>query len=272
MCRVLEVSRAGYYAWRDRKPNRRACVEVQLVSHIRTIHKKSSGTYGSPRIYVDLKKAGVLCGRHKVATIMRKHGIIGKKRFFRVTTTDSRHDYAVAKNLLERRFSPHQTTPDRTWVSDITAIPTSEGWLYLAIILDLYSRRVIGWSMSELRDTAIILDAFRMALAYRSPAKGSIFHSDRGSQYACGIFQAVLKESGFLSSMSRKRDCWDNAVAESFFATMKTELTKGTRFTTRKAARAAIFEYIEIWYNRQRRHSTLGYLSPVEFEKAYQAA
>jgi putative transposase len=273
MCRVLEVSRAGYYAWRDRKPSRRSVVDVELLAAIKAAHRRSRSYYGSPRVHAELASTGVACGRKRIARIMRRHGIVGKKRRqFRIATTDSRHAYAVAPNLLDRRFDPAVTAPNCAWVGDITAVSTFEGWLYLAVVLDLRSRLVIGWSMDATRDAQIVIDALTMAIAHRGAGLATIFHSDRGSQYACGAFQAVLSAHGIIGSMSRKGNCWDNAVAESFFATLKLELVDGARFKTRGDAQAAIFEYIEVWYNRQRRHSTIGNVSPAEFDRADQAA
>ena len=273
MCRVLEVSRAGYYAWRERKPSRRAEVDVELLAAIKAAHQRSRSYYGSPRIHTELTSGGIACSRKRIARIMRRHGIVGKKRRqYRIATTDSRHSYAVAPNLLERKFDPATTAPNRAWVGDITGIPTSEGWLYLAVVIDLRSRLVIGWSMSATRDAQIVIDALLMAIANRGATAGTIFHSDQGSQYACGAFQTVLSSHGIIASMSRKGNCWDNAVAESFFATLKLELVDDARFKSRAAAQTAIFEYIEVWYNRQRRHSTIGNVSPAEFDRADRAA
>ena len=272
MCRVLEVSRAGYYAWRDRKPSRRASVDVELLVAIKAAHQRSRTCYGSPRIHAELASTGIACGRKRIARIMRRHGIVGKKRRqFRIATTDSRHAYMVAPNLLARQFDSAITARNGAWVGDITAVPTFEGWLYLAVVLDLRSREVIGWSMNPTRDALIVIDALGMAIVRRGVSPSTIFHSDRGSQYACGAFQTMLSAHRITCSMSRKGDCWDNAVAESFFATLKLELADGAHFKTRVVAQAAIFEYIEVWYNRQRRHSAIGNVSPAEFDRADQA-
>jgi putative transposase len=273
MCRVLEVSRAGYYAWRDRRPSRRAEADIELRAAIETAYQRSRGYYGSPRIHTQLRRSGVLCARKRVARIMRQHGFVGKKRRqFRLRRADSRRTYAASPNLLARKFDPASVAPNSVWIGDITYIPTFEGWLYLAVVLDLHSRAVIGWAMDAVRDAAIVIDALTMAIAHRRPDRGTVFHSDRGSQYGCDAFRVVLAEHHFVQSMSRKGDCWDNAVAESFFATLKLELVEGARFPTRTAARAATFEYIEVWYNRQRLHSTLGFAAPADFERAGRAA
>jgi putative transposase len=273
MCRVLEVSKAGYYAWRDRTPSRRAKVDADLLVKIQAAHRASRGCYGSPRIHAELVSSGTGCGRKRVARIMRKNGIVGKKRRqFRVSTTDSSHSDPIAPNIVARSFSPAQNAPDRAWVGDITYIPTFEGWLYLAVVIDLHTRKVVGWAMDQTLDAKIVIDALRMAIAHRRPMPGAIFHSDRGSQYACRDFRTLLAKNHLTPSMSRKGDCWDNAVAESFFATLKLELVDGARFRTRAIARSSIFEYIEVWYNRQRRHSTLGNVSPAVFERDSQAA
>lgn len=272
MCRVLEVSRAGYYAWRDRKLSNRAERDIELFAAIRASHKRSRGNYGSPRIHAELAKNGTRCGRKRVARIMRRHGIVGKKRRHFRLTTDSRRAHPAAPNVVARKFDPAIVAPNSVWVGDITYIPTFEGWLYLAVVLDLHSRRVIGWAMNAMRDAAIAIDALEMAVADRQPSAGTVFHSDQGSQYTCEAFRAALARHGFVQSMSRKSNCWDNAVAESFFATLKLELVDGARFATRSAARAGIFEYIEVWYNRQRLHSTLGFTAPADFERAGQAA
>jgi putative transposase len=273
MCRVLEVSRAGYYAWRERKPSRHAQVDRELLGTIKAAHERSRGYYGSPRIHVVLRKNGVRCGRKRIVRIMRRHGIVGKKRRqFRMRRADSRSSYAIAQNLVARKFDPAIVAPNSVWVGDITYLPTFEGWLYLAVVLDLHSRKVIGWAMRDDRDAAIVIAALKMALDHRSPRRGTIFHSDQGSQYTCEAYRAVLAEHGLLQSMSRKGDCWDNAVVESFFATLKLELVEGARFATRNAARSAVFEYLEVWYNQQRLHSTLGFAAPAEFERAEEAA
>lgn len=267
MCRVLKVSRSGYYAWRNRDESARVVKDHEIAIDILAAYEKSRGSYGSPRVHEELKANGVRCGRKRVARIMRKNGIRARtKRSFRVTT-NSNHAYPIAPNILNREFSPSAIgRPNRVWVGDITYIPTREGWLFLAVLLDLFSRRVVGWSMSYRMERRLTLDALSAALGNRSPRRGIVGHTDRGSQYASGDYQERLKECGMICSMSRKGDCWDNAVAESFFATLKRELVDLCDWKTRDEARAAIFEYIEVWYNRERRHSSIGYMSPVNYE------
>jgi transposase InsO family protein len=266
MCRVLEVSRAGYYAWRARPLCDRVKDDRVLTAKIREIQKQVKASYGSPRTHQELKALGFKCGRHRVARVMREAGIRAKSaRKFRVTT-QSEHAYVAAPNVLDRQFSLEQhPKPDRTWAADITYIPTLEGWLYLAVILDLATRRVVGWSLSTRLNQELTLAALRMALLHRG-AKGGLHHSDRGVQYASFTYQRMLKEAGFAASMSRVGDCWDNAVVESFFATLTKELLVDGIFKTRGQASGKLFAFIEIWYNRRRRHSSLGYRSPVEFE------
>jgi putative transposase len=267
MCQVLGVSRSGYYAWQKRPESRRKQQDSSLKSRIRTIHKQSRGTYGSIRIHQELRDQGVACGRHRVARLMREDGLIAKVRKRYKATTDSRHNLPVAPNLLERDFAP--IGPDQTWSSDITYIWTAEGWLYLAVVLDLFSRSVVGWSMSHRIDRHLVMNALRMAIKRRSPASGLIHHSDRGSQSASDEFQVLLTKHHMRCSMSRKGDCWDNAPVESFFGTLKQELVFHHRYRTRQQARQSLFDYIECFYNRQRRHSTLGYLSSARFEEAH---
>jgi len=266
MCRVLEVSRAGYYAWRARPLCDRVKDDRVLTAKIREIQTQVKASYGSPRTHRELKALGFKCGRHRVARVMREAGIRAKSaRKFRVTT-QSEHGYVAAANVLDRQFSLGQhPEPDRTWAADITYIPTLEGWLYLAVILDLATRRVVGWSLSTRLNQELTLAALRMALLHRG-AKGGLHHSDRGVQYASFTYLRMLKEAGFRSSMSRVGDCWDNAVVESFFATLTKELLVDGIFETRAEASRKLFEFIEIWYNRRRRHSSLGYRSPAEFE------
>ena len=237
---------------------------------IRKEHRRSRERYGSPRIAKELEARGVKCSENRVARRMRLSGIVAKtRRRFKVTTR-SKHNYPVTYNLINQNFNTER--PDQTWVSDITYVWTSEGWLYLAVILDLFSRQAVGWSMSHSLSQELALKAFRQALWRRSPGSGVIFHSDQGVQYACQAFRDLLKEHKFVQSMSNKGNCYDNAVAESFFHTLKTELVYFESYQTRDEARKSIFEYIEIFYNRQRRHSTLGYLSPVNFELLHRAA
>jgi transposase InsO family protein len=267
MCKVLGVSKSGYYSWLKRKPSKRAIENQKLMEQIRQVYKKSKGTYGSPRITEELKINYVHVSRRRVARLMRKANIrsITKKRF--VVTTDSKHSYPVAPNLLNREFSVDRL--GKVWVSDLTYIRTIEGWLYLTVIIDLADRRVIGWSMSNsMHTTATIIPAWRMAVRNRPITEELIFHSDRGVQYACTEFKELITGNVLVNqSMSRKGDCWDNAVAESFFKTIKTELIYRHSYATRKQAALSVFEYIETWYNTQRRHSSLNYLSPLEFAK-----
>jgi putative transposase len=264
LCRNLEVSKAGYYAWRNRKPSARARKDAKLRTAIQSIHEQKRGLYGSPRIHAELKARKVRVARKRVARIMRMDGLKAKKRRHFTVTTVTSHSYPIAKNILAREFKP--TQPNRAWVADITAFSTREGWLYLAVVLDLYSRRVIGWSMSAKIDAALVLNALRTAVAARRPGPGLIVHTDRGSQYACREYRAFVIANQIVPSMSRKGNCWDNAVAESFFSSLKTELKPERLWSTHSEARSAIFEYIETWYNRTRRHSTNQYLSPIDFE------
>jgi len=267
MCRVLRVSKAGYYAWGKRAPSARTTADEQLAERIRTVHRTSRRTYGSPRVHAELQAQGRRHGRKRIERLMRTRGIRAKaRRRFRVTT-DSKHAHPIAPNTLARQFAVEQVAaPDRVWVGDITYLLTREGWLYLAIVLDLGSRRVIGWAMRHTLEGVLTEDALTMALTGRRPGPGVLHHTDRGSQYAAGDYRALLSAHGMACSMSRVGDCWDNAVAESFFATLKRELADEADWATRDDARTAVFEYIEVWYNRQRRHSSLDYLSPVAYE------
>lgn len=266
MCRVLEVSKAGYYAWRARPLCDRVRDDRVLTAKIREIQKEVRGRYGSPRTFQELKALGFKCGEHKVARLMRNAGIRAKSaRKFRVTT-QSEHAHSVAPNVLNRNFSIEQNTkPDRAWAADITYIPTKEGWLYLAVVIDLATRRVVGWSVRTWLDQELAISALKMALMHRG-ARSGLHHSDRGVQYASSGYQRLLKQAGFKASMSRKGDCWDNAVVESFFATLTKELLVDGVFESRAQASRELFEFIEIWYNRRRRHSSLGYRTPAEFE------
>ena len=267
LCRVLEVSRSGFYAWEDRDPSKRSMDDDKLVVEIVAIHKASRETYGSPRVHMELQAMGIAVSRKRVARLMRTLGLESprKKRF--KATTDSKHDMPVAENVLDRKFEVE--APDLAWVTDITYVWTDEGWLYLAAILDLFSRRVVGFAMSARIDRALVLQALRHAAGRRLPDAGLTHHSDRGSQYASADYRRALRDLQIVCSMSRKGNSWDNAVAESFFATQKTELVYRRRFATRAEAREAIFDFIETFYNPRRRHSTLGYLSPMEFEKKF---
>ncbi len=263
MCRSLRVSPSGYYAWRVRPESRRARYDRQLTRVIRRVHAESDGTYGSPRIHADLKATGLACGRPKVARLMRNAGLKGcPKRRFRVTTKSGP---AQASNLLEQDFSAKDA--NQRWASNITFIWTGQGWLYLAVVMDLYSRRIIGWSMSRRINRHLVLNALTMALGQRHPTPELIHHSDRGSQYLSDDFQALLKQHGITCSMSDKGSCFDNAVVESFFATLKRERVKRRKYRTRDEARANVFDYIERFYNRQRRHGYVGNISPAEFEE-----
>lgn len=268
MCAVLQVSRSGFYAAQRRAPSARARADQRLRLEIRAVHAASRRRYGAPKIHRELRAQGIRCGRKRIARLMRAEGLRAQRvRAFRVTT-QSTHREALAPNRLERRFAlaahPRQ---DRVWVADLTYLRTRAGWLYLAVILDLASRRVIGWCADAGLDDTLTLRALRMALAHRRPPTGGLHHSDRGVQYASAAYRALLSEHGFTSSMSRARDCWDNAVAESFFATLKTELAADAHWPTRQAAQRDLFQYLEIWYNRQRRHATLDYRTPAQYEQ-----
>jgi transposase InsO family protein len=266
MCHALAVQRSGYYAWRRRTPSTRAQANEVLLKLIREEHETSRKTYGSPRIKKVLERKGVLCGKNRVARLMRMHGIAAKKRHkWHPTTTQRKPGVVPAPNWLNQEFTA--VAPNRKWVSDFTYIDTAEGWLYLATVLDLFSRKVVGWAMSEWMDTDLVETAWQMALLGRRPEPGLLHHSDQGSQYTSAAYQKSLTTALVQLSMSRVGNCYDNAVAESFFGTLKTECVTG-QFATRALAHTSIFEYIEVWYNRQRLHSTLGYLSPVEFERS----
>lgn len=267
MCRALEVTRSGYYAWRKRKPSVRATRKERLRVEVRAIHRTTRGRYGSPRVHAELQARGERVSRKQVARLMREEGLKGKKRRRFRTTTNSEHAHPVAQNVLDRKFAVEEIEgPNRAWAADITYVPTREGWLYLAVVLDLASRLVVGWSMGTTLESSLAIDALEMALQRRRPGKGLLHHSDRGVQYASNEYRARLEGQTALASMSRKGNCWDNAVAESFFATLKVELVYRQPMPTRDAARAAVFEYVEVFYNRQRLHSSLGYSSPVEYE------
>jgi transposase InsO family protein len=265
MCRVLEVSRSGYYRWLKRKPSQRAIDNKRLDAEIREIYDSSKGRYGSPKITEELQDRGRRVSKNRVARRMRDAGLRSKvRRKYRVTT-DSKHHFPVAPNLLERNFTAE--TPDKVWVSDITYLATRSGWLYLTVIIDLFSRMVVGWALSSSLSHEMVVTALKRAIKRRRPGDGLIFHSDRGVQYACTEFRKELGKHHFVQSMSRKGNCWDNAVAESFFGIMKTELVYHEKYEGHQDTLHSIFEYIEAFYNRERRHSTLGYLCPVEYEK-----
>jgi putative transposase len=266
MCRVLAVSPGGYYDWRGRPASSRTRRREALVVSIKAIHAEVKARYGSPRIHAELVARGQPCCVNTVARLMRREGVAAKaRRRFRITT-DSNHGRPVAENVLDRRFVP--AAANQAWTADITYIATAEGWLYLAAVEDLHSRRIIGWSMGPRADSRLVVDALEMALAGRRPGPGLVAHSDRGSQYASEHYQGVLARHGITCSMSRRGNCWDNAPMESFFASLRKELTRGDQFATRAEARAELFEYIEVFYNQTRRHSSLGYRSPIEYERA----
>jgi len=267
-CRVLDVSRSGYYAWRTRPRNQLSQRRDELTSQIRAVHaRKYHDAYGAPRIQRELAAQGVHCNRKTVAKVMKQAGIRARTvKKFRVTTTDSDHPYPVAENIVNREFTPSKK--NLTWSADITYIPTNEGWLYLAVVEDLYSRKITGWSMSERIDSRLVVDALEMAIQREIPAAGLTAHSDRGVQYASDHYQRLLRQHNVTCSMSRKANCWDNAPVESFFATLKKELVHQQRYRTRSEARNSLFEYIETFYNRVRRHSALDFQSPLQFEQA----
>lgn len=265
MCRVLDIARSGYYAWRKQPLSARKMADLLLLMHIRDIFEQSRQTYGSYRIQATLADQGLRCGRKRVARLMREYELEPKTtRPFKVVTTDTNHTLPVAPNRLNQEFTADR--PDQIWLADITYVPTAEGWLYLAVVLDLYSRRIVGWAMSDSLHRQLVIDALQMALTARQPPPGLLHHSDRGSQYASEEYQALLTQAQMVGSMSRKGNCYDNAPLESFFGTFKTELVFHQHYATQAEARLDIFEYIEVFYNRFRRHSALGYNSPVNYE------
>jgi putative transposase len=267
LCHHLEVSPSGYYDWQKRRlaPGLRVLENQALAQDIKKLHAQSRQTYGSPRIQMELRKAGRRHGRNRIARLMQEEGICGRQKGrYRVRTTDSNHDQPIASNLLAQ--APRATAPNQLWVADITYIKTQENWLYLAAILDLYSRKIVGWAMSEHIDTGLVLKALSMALLHRSPPAELILHSDRGVQYASAEYRRALTQAGLVASMSRKANCYDNASMESFWSTLKLELIFRRDFASHAQARSQIFDYIETFYNRQRSHSALNYRSPVDFE------
>jgi transposase InsO family protein len=270
MCRVLGVTRSGYYGWKRRGQSRWVRRDEILLEKIKESHRQSNGRYGSPNIHKDLREWGYRCSRKRVARLMREAGLRSKtvKRF--KVTTQSKHTLPVAENLLQRDFTA--MAPTKAWVSDITYLWTRQGWLYLCVILDLWDRKVVGWNISEGLGAELVVETLRRAVVRRKPGDGLVFHSDRGIQYCSEAFRAELRRYSMLQSMSRKGDCWDNAVAESFFGILKRELVYHETYHTRDDARLSLFQYIEGWYNRKRRHSTLGRVSPLEFENIAQAA
>jgi transposase InsO family protein len=267
MCEALEVSESGYYAWAARDPSPAERRRAGLVAAIEVIHAEVRGRYGSPRMAAELNARGHACSENMVAKLMRERGIRAKapRRFVR--TTDSRHGLSVADNVLDRDFDP--SGPNAAWSADITYIPTADGWLYLAVVEDLFSRMIVGWAMAGTMESRLVVDALDMAVRRRLPGEGLVAHSDRGSQYASDHYRRLLERHGIACSMSRVGQCWDNAPVESFFASLKRELVHGERYTTHGEARASIFEYVETFYNRVRRHSSLGYVSPAEYERTH---
>ena len=268
MCDVLTVSISGYRAWkRGGSPTRKRLTETQMLALIQAVHLELKGSYGSPRMVRELRDRGFPASKPRVERLMRENGIRARHKLRYKATTDSKHNLPIAKNLLDRNFTP--VAPNQVWTADMTYIWTDEGWLYLAIVIDLFNREVVGWSIKPRMTTDIVTDALTMAWFRRKPAPGLMHHSDRGSQYASHAFQARLKEYGMLCSMSRKGNCWDNAPTESFFNSLKNERVHGTRYRTKEEAKADLFDYIEPFYNRKRKHSTLGYASPKNFLGAW---
>jgi transposase InsO family protein len=270
LCTVLDVARSGYYAWRTRPVSARAQEDTRLLAQMTAIYQKSRQTYGHRRLHAGLVAAGATCGKGRVARLMRQHHLVARLRRKHRPTTDAAHQAPVAPNRLDRQFAV--TAPDQVWVSDITYIATGEGWLYLATVMDLGTRQIVGWSMGPTLDRALAIHALTDALQRRRPAPGLLHHSDRGSQYASRDYQQLLTDHGLIASMSRTGNCWDNAPMESFFHSLKTERVYRTVYRTRAEARQDIFEYIEVWYNRQRLHSALGYLTPDQYEERLRAA
>jgi putative transposase len=267
LCQELDVSPSGYYDWNQRQgsPGPRAVENQILAAQIQQLHQQSRQTYGSPRLVMELRKTGARHGRNRVARLMKQQGLCGRQKTrYRVQTTDSNHDEPIAPNRLAE--APKPKAPNQVWVADITYIQTREGWLFVAAILDLYSRKIVGWAMGEHLDTGLILKALFMALQHRNPPANLLFHSDRGVQYASAAYRNALTQAGLLASMSRRGNCYDNASMESFWSTLKLEMVYRRAFLTRDQAKGAIFDYIETFYNRRRSHSALNYLSPVDFE------
>ena len=266
LCEVLSVSRSGYYDWQDRPISHRETSNAELLSQIKQVHTESRNIYGYRKVYNALHSKGVACSENRIGRIMKKHNIFSKtKRKFKVTT-NSRHNLPISSNILNREFTVAK--PNTHWVGDISYIWTQEGWLYLATVIDLYSRAIVGWSLQGRMTSKLVEDALFMAITNRNPSSSLLFHSDRGSQYASDSFKKILSKYDITSSMSRKGNCWDNAVAESFFRIIKTELIYHCNYQTREEASQDIFEYIEVFYNRKRLHSSIGYVSPAQFEEA----
>jgi len=264
MCRALQVSSSGYYAWKKRPAPERVAEDARLVTEIAEAHRRSRGIYGSPRVHRELRARGVRVGRKRVERLMRNKGLQGRKKRRFVRTTDSKHGHPIAPNVLDRNFDTE--APNQAWVGDVTYIPTAEGWLYLAVLLDLFSRRVVGWATSDANDRELALSALRQAVQERRPAAGLVHHTDRGSPYASEDYRAALDARGLVASMSATGDCFDNAVAESFFASLKTEWVDCEDYESHAGAHRSIADYIDGFYNPARRHSHLDYVSPIEFE------
>jgi len=269
-CSVLGVSASGYYAWRGRPESARAGANRALVEDIRRVHAGSRRRYGSPRVHASLRAEGRRVGRNRVARLMRKHGIQARRRRAFCKTTDSNHPFPPAPNMLDRKFTA--AAPNRVWLADLTYIATGEGWLYLAVVLDLFSRKVVGWAMSETMPQELTLAALRMAITNRRPGPGLLHHSDRGGRYAAHDYRRVPDEHGMRCSMSRKGNCWDNAPMESFFGSLKAGMDGDGPFETRREARSALFGFMEGWYNRRRLHSAIGYVTPADKEQLAAAA
>jgi len=265
LCKIVGVSKSGYYAWKSRAPSKRSREDAVLTEKIREVYQRSRETYGYPRVHAELRALGVRCGRRRVARLMRRAGLRGCMRARKKRTTRCDPRAVPAPDLVKRDF--HATAPDRLWTADITYLKTDEGFLYLAFVLDVYSRRIVGWSMATHLRTELVVDALEMAVWRRKPAAGLVHHSDRGVQYTALSFGKRLEEAGIVSSMGRAGSALDNAVSESFVSTLKCELVHRRRFPTREAARSAVFEYLEVFYNRRRLHSSLGYLSPESYEE-----
>ena len=270
LCDLLEVSRSGFYAWVDRPAPPKTTADARLVVEIRAALVRGRGAYGSPRVHRELRAHGIRVSRKRIERLMRENGIVARQKRRFVHTTDSRHAHPIASNLLDRHFDPKAA--NEAWAGDVTYIATAEGWLYLAVLLDLFSRRVVGWATSAVNDRELALDALRRALRSRRPAPGLVHHTDRGSPYASDEYRQALVDGGIVASMSRTGDCYDNAVAESFFATLKAEHVDYEDFATRAVGTASIGDYVESFYNTARRHSHLGYVSPIEFELRSQTA
>lgn len=264
MCRALNASPSGFHAWQKRNPSQRHRANERIVEAMRGVHRRTRRSYGSPRMHPELVQLGFSCGLNRTARLMRDNGMPAKIKRRYVRTTDSNHGHSVAPNLVNRRFNP--TRPNEIWASDITYLATRRGWLFIAVTIDLFSRAVVGWAMGRWIDADLVDRSLRMAIEARRPLPGLIHHSDRGSQYASSLFKETLRENGIQQSMSRRGDCWDNAVVESFFGSMKGEWLESS-YETREGAMRDVFEFIEVFYNRQRRHSTIGNISPFEFER-----